>query len=132
MVVVLPTPLTPITRIIEGVVVSFNPSSSPSISAIISFISPLITAGSVMPCSLIFLRSKSQISVAVVTPISDITSISSSSSKSSSSIFVKLFTMLVTPFAIEFLVFCSPCLILLKKPINPPDFQVISFQALKH
>ena len=132
MVVVLPTPFTPITSITDGLVSRCKPSSSPNISVIISFIKPLISLGSVIPCSLTFLRKISQISVAVATPMSDIISISSSSSKSSSSIFVNEFITLFTPFAIESLVFCKPCLILLKKPINSPYYQVISFQVPKH
>ena len=104
-VVVFPTPFTPITSITDGFVSSFSPSSSPSISAMISFIRPFISDGSVIPVSLIFLRSCPQIASAVTTPTSDMTSVSSSSSKSSSSIFVKLFNMLFTPFEMESLVF---------------------------
>ena len=85
-VVVLPTPLTPITRITEGMVI--RPISSPpsSISATMSLISALTSAGFFIP----FLRTTSLrrkvISDAVVTPTSPITSASSSSSKSSWSI----------------------------------------------
>ena len=116
-VVVLPTPFTPITNITEGFVSSLKPSSSPNISTIISFIKFLISAGSVMPVSLILLRSLSHISTEVSTPISDITSVSSSCSNSSSSILVKLFIIPFTPFAIESRVFLSPSLILPKNPI---------------
>ena len=79
MVVVLPTPLTPITNMMDGMVIS--PISSPpySFSATISLISSLTIVGFLIFFSGTRLRSSSIISSEVCTPTSCITSSSSSS-----------------------------------------------------
>ena len=78
--VVLPTPLTPITRMTEGRVIRLISSPPSSISATISFIS-FLTASGLRRCFLATRsRSFSTISDAVMQPTSPMTSISSSSS----------------------------------------------------
>ena len=87
-VVVLPAPFTPITIITAGDTDKSSPVSLPIMSEITSWISSIISLGSVIPLSLTSLRTLSHISTDVSTPISLIIICSSSSSKSSSSILV--------------------------------------------
>ena len=113
-VVVFPTPLTPITRMIEGFVDICSSCPPFSISVITSARSPLILAGSVIPCCFTLFLSSSHIFSAVTIPTSPITRSSSSSSKSSSSIFVNDFSIMSIFPKIASLVFFSPSLILVK------------------
>ena len=117
MVVVLPTPLTPITKMMEGLVEMCSSLSPCSMSETMAFSSPMIRLGSVMPFSLMRWRSLSQIKPAVFTPTSPITSSSSSSSKSSSSILVKELTIWVICPLMLSRVFFRPSRILSKMPM---------------
>ena len=121
MVVVFPAPFTPITIITEGEVERSSPWSSPIISAIISCIRCIISLGSVIPSSLIFFLSLSQISSEVSTPTSLMISVSSSCSNKSSSIFVNELSRSDIFETICCFVFRRPAFILLKSPIKPPD-----------
>ena len=124
MVVVLPTPFTPMTRMTDGCVSRCNSLSPLTISVTTSCKSVIISFGSVMPRSFTRARSVSQISVAVFMPTSAMTSSSSSSSNSSSSIFVNAWSMLLICPVMLSLVFFSPALILSKKPIQAPLFRI--------
>ena len=115
-VVVFPTPFTPITRITEGWVERSRGTSSPSISAMISFSISLTARGSVIPFAFTWERSSSQIFSEVVTPISDVISVSSSSSNSSSSIFVNEWSSRSILPIIESLVFLRPAFSFSKNP----------------
>ena len=117
MVVVLPTPLTPMTSTIDGFVEIESASPPASMSAMISLISSLTSAASVTPRCLTAARRRRQISAEVATPTSDMISVSSSSSNSSSSIFVNELTIASTLRAIDSRVFFSPSASLPKKPI---------------
>ena len=115
--VVLPTPLTPMTKMTLGVVERLSASSPESIWAMISLSAPLTAAGSLMPSSLTFLRSFSQMRAEVTAPTSAMMRFSSNSSKKSSSILVKELISASTLPIIESLVFFKPCAILLNNPI---------------
>ena len=118
MVVVLPTPLTPMTRIMLGLVERLSASSPASIWAMISLSAPLTAVGSLRPSSFTFLRRFSQMRAEVTAPTSAIIRLSSSSSKKSSSILVKELSSASTFPIIESLVFFKPSAILLKNPIS--------------
>ena len=122
-VVVLPTPFTPITRITEGCVSRCSALSPSIISVTTSSSNPMISFGSVMPRSLTRARSVSQMRSAVFTPTSAMTSSSSSSSNSSSSIFVNACSIEWIWLLMFSRVFLSPALILSKKPMQAPLFR---------
>ena len=126
MVVVLPAPFTPITMITAGDTLRSSPVSSPIISDTTSWISAIISCGSVMPLSFIFLRSWSHISSEVSTPISLIIICSSSCSKSSSSISVKELSILWIPPKRKSLVLLSPSAIFFIMPIYYLQFNELS------
>ena len=119
-VVVLPTPFTPMTRMTDGLVERFSSSPPASIPAMISLSRPLTSDASVTPRRLTSARSSSQMAAAVTAPTSDMMSVSSSSSKSSSSILVKELTSSSTARAIDSRVFLSPSASLPKNPIWYP------------
>ena len=111
MVVVFPTPLTPMTRMTDGLVEMCREESPSIMSATISFISSLTPSPSATPRSFTPFLSREQISSEGATPTSDMIKVSSSSSKSSSSMGRKELKIRSTFCIIDSFVFFSPSLI---------------------